>query len=238
MPFIPNHASESKKLAGDSPITWIRKDQLLDYPQAIYAMERLAIDIRTKNAQEQIWLVEHPALITAGTSAKPDDLHPSLHMPLYHTGRGGKYTYHGPGQRVVYVMIDLKKRIHDVRQYVLFLEAWIVQTLSSFGLKGHQRPERVGVWIERPDKGLGYEDKIAAIGVRIKQHVTFHGFAINHSCDLNAFQQFIPCGINNQKYGVTSFQDLGIVIPMQQLDDALKDGFEKLSKKWLLLGDR
>lgn len=232
MSQIIKDPSEKKLLVSNPPIAWIKKDHLLDYPQAVQMMEKQAIQIRTQNSQEQIWLVEHPPLITAGTSANPHDLLSSLTLPLYHTGRGGKYTYHGPGQRVVYVLIDLKKRIHDVRQYVLFLEEWIIQTLAVFGLNGYRRADRVGVWIERPDKGMGYEDKIAAIGVRIKQHVTFHGFAINHSCDLNAFKQFIPCGIKDQKYGITSFQDLNLAVSMQQLDKALKDNFKKLSKKW------
>lgn len=192
-------------------------------------MEDRATQIAAGTADECIWLVEHPALYTAGTSAKIDDLTDPDRFPVYDTRRGGQYTYHGPGQRVVYVMLDVGKRGRDVRRFVQELEAWVIATLDSFNVTGEIREGRVGVWVERPDKplmpnGNTAEDKIAAIGIRLRKWVSFHGISINVDPDLSHFDGIVPCGISG--HGVTSLVNLGLPVTMDTLDVALRAAFE------------
>lgn len=210
-------------------VEWITSDGLTDYDTATAFMEARAEAIARGEAEECIWLVEHPPLYTAGTSAKPADLTQPDRFPVYPSKRGGQYTYHGPGQRVVYVMLDVGKRGRDVRCFVRDLEAWVIATLAKFGLTGHIRPGRVGVWIERPDKaplsdGTAREDKIAAIGIRLRRWISFHGISINVEPDLSHFDGIVPCGIRG--HGVTSLVDLGLPVTMDDLDLALRTSFE------------
>jgi lipoyl(octanoyl) transferase len=191
-------------------------------------MERRAADIAEGRAPEFVWLVEHPPLFTAGTSATSDDLAGTGRFPLFMAGRGGRLTYHGPGQRVAYPLLDLKRRGADVRRYVIALEEWIIRTLAQFGVAGERRADRIGVWVRRPDKGEGYEDKIAALGIRVKRWVTMHGIAINVAPDLSHFEGILPCGISERRYGVTSLADLGIGASMADVDVALKKTFGPL----------
>lgn len=190
-------------------------------------MEEQAAAIHDTRAPELVWLVEHPPLYTAGTSAHPGDLI-DLRFPVFESGRGGQYTYHGPGQRVAYAMLDLNMRKQDVRAYVAALESWIILTLAEFNITGERREDRVGVWVKRPDKGAGYEDKIAAIGIRMRKWVSFHGISLNVEPDLTHFSGIVPCGISEQKYGVTSLVDLGLPVTMADADIALKRAFEKV----------
>ncbi len=195
-------------------------------------MESRAAGIARGEAAERVWLVEHPALYTAGTSAKPADLL-DARFPVHQTGRGGQFTYHGPGQRVAYVMLDLKRRKQDVRAFVAALEAWIIATLARFNVTGERREDRVGVWVRRPDKpaGLGgamAEDKIAAIGIRIRQWATFHGIAVNVEPDLSHFSGITPCGVRDAHLGVTSLVDLGLPVTMADADAALRAAFEEI----------
>ncbi|MCP1199304.1 lipoyl(octanoyl) transferase LipB [Notoacmeibacter sp. MSK16QG-6] len=207
------------------PILWRVQPGLTEYAFAVERMEGLATKIANGMAREEIWLVEHPPLFTAGTSAKSDDLIWKNRFPVHSTRRGGQYTYHGPGQRVAYVMLDLKRRRTDVRAFIAALEQWIIDTLAEFGLRGERRDDRVGVWIVRPDKpptvnGSPAEDKIAAIGIRLRQWVSFHGIAINVEPDLSHYDGITPCGIS--EHGVTSLVDLGLPVTMDDLDQALK----------------
>lgn len=209
-------------------IEWITSTGLTSYEEALSFMEARAEAIAEGRAEEAIWLVEHPPLYTAGTSAKPEDLREPDRFEVHQTRRGGQYTYHGPGQRVVYVMLDLSRRGRDVRRFVETLEGWVIATLAEFGLTGHIRPGRVGVWIERPEKaplpdGATAEDKIAAIGIRLRKWVSFHGLAINVEPDLSHFEGIVPCGIT--RYGVTSLVDLGLPVTMDDLDAALRRHF-------------
>ena len=214
---------------GSAPVEWRVEPGLLAYPDALAFMESRAESIRNGAAGELVWLVEHPPLYTAGTSARTEDLIDPDRFPVFAAGRGGEYTYHGPGQRVAYVMLDLKRRREDVRAFVTALEEWIVRTLDTFNVKGERREDRVGVWVQRPDRpplanGSMAEDKIAAIGIRLRKWVSFHGIAINVEPDLSHFGGIVPCGI--QEYGVTSLVDLGLPVTMPDLDVALKAAFE------------
>ncbi len=202
-------------------VEWIFEKDAVAYPNAVELMEKRVADIRDSQGSETVWLLEHPALYTAGTSADESDLL-DARFPVYKTGRGGEYTYHGPGQRVGYVMLDLKKRQNkpDVRHFVWSLEEWIIQTLAEFDIKGERREGRVGIWVVMPD---GSESKIAAIGVRIRKWVTYHGIAINVNPDLSHFGGIVPCGISH--HGVTSMHDLGKTISMEELDPVLKEKF-------------
>ncbi|MEQ5775386.1 MULTISPECIES: lipoyl(octanoyl) transferase LipB [unclassified Thalassospira] len=193
----------------------------VSYPEALLEMESRADAIYRNDANELIWLVEHPPLYTAGTSSKREDLVEPDRFPVYDAGRGGQYTYHGPGQRTAYLMMDLRKRGRDVRAYVHSLEEWIIRTLALAGVTGERRDGRVGIWV---DRGNGREDKIAAIGVRVRRWVTFHGIAINLNPDLTHFGGIVPCGI--AEHGVTSLQDLGVDITMAQLDQLLAQTFD------------
>ena len=212
---------------GGSEVDWLISDAAVGYLEAVAAMESRAAAIAEGRACEQVWLLEHPPLYTSGTSGKPSDLL-EARFPVFATGRGGQLTYHGPGQRVAYVMLDLKRRRPDVRAYVAALEEWIIRTLSVFSVRGERREERVGVWVRRPDKGAGFEDKIAAIGVRLKRWVSFHGIAVNVEPDLSHFAAIIPCGVVDPRYGVTSLVDLGHPVAMADVDIALRAAFEEV----------
>jgi lipoyl(octanoyl) transferase len=205
-------------------VEWRISDSPVPYPNAIAAMEERVAAIAAGVAPELVWLLEHPPLYTSGTSGNSSDLL-EARFPLFTTGRGGQLTYHGPGQRVAYVMLDLKSRRPDVRAYVAGLEAWIIRTLAAFNIRGERREDRVGVWVNRPDKGPGHEDKIAAIGVRLRRWVSFHGVAINVEPDLSHFDAIIPCGVADPRYGVTSLADFGHVVSMAEVDIALRQAF-------------
>jgi lipoyl(octanoyl) transferase len=205
-------------------LRWTVSDGLTAYPEAVATMERIAGGIAAGTEPETVWLVEHPPLYTSGTSAKPGDLL-EARFPVFETGRGGQFTYHGPGQRVAYVMLDLNRRGRDVRAFVQNLEAWVMAALAEFNVTGETREGRVGVWVKRPDKGEGYEDKIAAIGIRLRKWVSFHGISLNVEPDLSHFSGIVPCGIAEQKFGVTSLVDLGLPVTMDDADVALKKSF-------------
>src|SRR3954453_1347843 len=208
-------------------VEWRISEAPVPYPDAVAAMEARAEAIAAGNASELVWLLEHPPLYTAGTSGKEADLL-DARLPLFTTGRGGQLTYHGPGQRVAYVMLDLKRREPDVRAYVASLEAWIIRALAAFNVRGERREDRVGVWVARPDKGLGHEDKIAAIGVRLRRWVSFHGISINVDPDLEHFSAIVPCGVSDPRYGVTSLVDLGLPVTMEDVDIALRQAFTEV----------
>jgi len=200
----------------------ITAPSLVTYPDALFAMEQRVASMKDGTAPEQIWLLEHPPLYTAGTSAHPNDLVDPDRFPVYDAGRGGQYTYHGPGQRVGYFMLDLRARGKDVRLFIYTLEQVIIDTLSHFGIKGERRADRVGVWVVRDD---GREEKIAAIGVRVRGWITFHGIAINLNPNLEHFAGIVPCGI--AEHGVTSFADMGLTTRMSELDTALINAFDR-----------
>ena len=204
-------------------IDWRVSDRAIDYEPAVDEMEARVAAIRAGTAPELVWLLEHPPLYTAGTSAKEGDLLAPDRFPVHRTGRGGQYTYHGPGQRVGYVMLDLEQRGRDVRRHVHDLEAWLIGTLAAFGVKGERRPGRVGIWVAR---GAGREDKIAAIGVRVRRWVTYHGVSLNLDPDLEHFAGIVPCGIASEGLGVTSLHALGHTASMAELDAALAENFE------------
>jgi lipoyl(octanoyl) transferase len=208
-------------------VEWRIAYAAVGYDEAVATMEARAAAIAAGQAPELVWLVEHPPLYTAGTSAKAADLL-DQRFPVFQTGRGGQFTYHGPGQRVAYAMLDLKRRRPDVRAYVAALEEWIIRTLNAFNVRGFRREDRVGVWVARPDKGDGYEDKIAAIGVRLKRWVSLHGIAINVEPELSHFSGIVPCGVVDPRYGVTSLVDLGLPVTIHDLDVALKHAFEEV----------
>lgn len=210
-------------------VEWTTLPGLAPYAQTLAAMEDRVAAIHQGTASEAIWLLEHPPLYTAGTSAKPADLVEPDRFPVFATGRGGQYTYHGPGQRVVYAMLDVGKREKDVRCFVRHLENWVIAALAEFNVKGEIRPGRVGVWVSRTDKapnpdGSVREDKIAAIGVKLRKWVSYHGISINVEPDLSHFSGIVPCGI--REHGVTSLVDLGLPVTMDDLDAALRTTFE------------
>jgi lipoyl(octanoyl) transferase len=216
---------------GSPPVEWLVSPGLTGYEQALAAMEARAQEIAAGRAPERVWLLEHPPLYTAGTSARPQDL-VDARFPVFRAGRGGRFTYHGPGQRVAYVMLDLARRRPDVRAYVVALESWLIDALKAFEVAGEPRADRVGVWVARPDKprGLGgaaAEDKIAAIGVRVQRWTTFHGVSLNVAPDLTHFSGIVPCGIAESHYGVTSLADLGRGATFADVDKALRVSFER-----------
>ncbi|MEA2864141.1 MAG: lipoyl(octanoyl) transferase [Bradyrhizobium sp.] len=210
---------------GAAEVEWLISSAPVPYPEAIAAMEARVAAIAAGEARELVWLLEHPPLYTSGTSGKPQDML-DPRFPTFSSGRGGQLTYHGPSQRVAYVMLDLKQRRPDVRAYVAGLEEWIIRTLAAFDVRGERREDRVGVWVSRPDKGPGFEDKIAAIGVRLKRWVSLHGIAINLAPDLAHFDAIVPCGVADPRYGVTSLSDLGRPVALADLDSALRQAFE------------
>lgn len=220
-----NPLNTAKKTAVQ-PLDWIVSDNLVPYAEALSSMENRAAEIAAGTANECVWLLEHPPTYTAGTSAKTEDLLTPERFPVFETGRGGQYTYHGPGQRVGYVMLNLKERGPDVRGFVRGLEEWLIQTLAAFNVKGERRDDRVGVWVRRPDLGLSKEDKIAAIGVRVRKWVTFHGVSLNINPDLEHFSGIVPCGVS--EHGVTSLEDLGQIVSTAEIDMVMKRKFEEI----------
>ncbi|HEY8161410.1 MAG TPA: lipoyl(octanoyl) transferase LipB [Methylocystis sp.] len=218
--------------AGAPPVEWRVSDALVGYDEAVAFMEARAAAIAAGQAPECVWLLEHPPIYTAGTSAKESDLL-ERRFPVHRTGRGGQFTYHGPGQRVAYVMLDLTQRRRDARAFVCGLESWLIATLADFGVKGERREARVGVWVKRPDKPRGpegemAEDKIAAIGVRLRQWVSFHGIALNVAPELSHFSGIAPCGVREPHLGVTSLKDLGVDAGMREVDASLARNFAKV----------
>ncbi len=212
-------------------VEWQISDGLTPYPEAVATMERRAEAIARGEASELIWLVEHPPLYTAGTSARPADLVDPDRFPVFEARRGGQYTYHGPGQRVVYVMLDVGARGRDVRAFVRALEDWVIATLADFNVTGERRQGRVGVWVRRPEKpplpdGSGREDKIAAIGIRLRRWISFHGLSINVEPDLDHYRGIVPCGIS--QHGVTSLVDLGLPVTIPDVDQALRARFSEI----------
>jgi lipoyl(octanoyl) transferase len=209
------------------PVEWRISNGPVAYEAALAAMDARAAAIADRMAPELVWLLEHPPLYTAGTSAKAEELI-APRFPVYAAGRGGQLTYHGPGQRVAYLMLDLKRRGPDVRRFVTTLEEWIIRTLAHFRVAGERREDRIGVWVRRPEMGAGREDKIAAIGIRIKRWVTLHGVALNVDCDLSHYAGIVPCGVTEPGYGVTSLADLGVAVTTAQVDAMLRREFERL----------
>ncbi|MBF9234187.1 lipoyl(octanoyl) transferase LipB [Microvirga alba] len=212
--------------AGSESVEWVITEGLTGYQEAVAFMEARAAEIAEGRARELVWLVEHPPLYTAGTSAQESDLVDPERFPVHQTGRGGQYTYHGPGQRVAYVMLDLKRRTPDLRRYVAALEAWLITTLDVYNIRGERREDRVGVWVRRPDKGETAEDKIAAIGIRVRRWVTFHGISLNVEPDLSHFSGIVPCGVT--EHGVTSLVDLGRIVTMPEVDAVMRRAFEEI----------
>jgi lipoyl(octanoyl) transferase len=212
---------------GGGPVEWQVSAAPVPYLEAVAAMEERVAAIADHAAPELVWLLEHPPLYTSGTSGKADDLL-DPRFPVFSTGRGGQITYHGPGQLVAYVMLDLKRRRPDVRAYVAGLEEWIIRTLAVLKVRGERREDRVGVWVARPDKGLGREDKVAAIGVRLRRWVSFHGISLNLEPDLGHFEAIVPCGVADPRYGVTSLADLGHPATKADVELALRQAFEEV----------
>jgi lipoyl(octanoyl) transferase len=210
---------------GSPPVEWAVSDGLVPYEVAVSAMEARVAEIAAGAARERVWLVEHPPLYTAGTSSDDADLVDAGRFPVHRTGRGGQFTYHGPGQRVAYAMLDLNRRTPDLRRYVAALEAWLIDTLAQFNVRGERREDRVGVWVRRPEKAAGTEDKIAAIGIRVRRWVTFHGVSLNVDPDLSHFSGIVPCGV--REHGVTSLVDLGLPVSMPEVDSVLRARFER-----------
>ncbi|HEV2552174.1 MAG TPA: lipoyl(octanoyl) transferase LipB [Bosea sp. (in: a-proteobacteria)] len=212
--------------AGSPAVEWVVAEGLVGYDEAVAEMEHRAGLIADGLAPERVWLVEHPPLYTAGTSAKDEDLIAPERFPVHRSGRGGQYTYHGPGQRVAYVMLDLKRREPDLRRFVAALEAWLIATLDAFNVRGERRENRVGVWVRRPEKAPDAEDKIAAIGIRVRRWVSFHGISLNVEPELSHFDGIVPCGVS--RHGVTSLVDLGLPVTMDDVDVSLRASFERI----------
>jgi len=212
---------------GAAAAEWRISQEIVPYEAALATMEARAAAIADGVAPELVWLLEHPPLYTAGTSARPEELI-AARFPVYTTGRGGQFTYHGPGQRVAYVMLDLKRRAPDIRRFVATLEEWIIQTLSAFNIAGERREDRIGVWVRRPEQAAGREDKIAAIGIRLQRWISLHGMALNVEPDLSHFSGIVPCGVSDPRYGVTSLVDLGHPVTMPEVDTILRREFEAL----------
>jgi lipoyl(octanoyl) transferase len=228
---VRDNLAEMPDLAAElSPVEWRVAANLTPYEEAVAAMGARAAAIADGGAGELAWLLEHPPLYTAGTSARPAELI-EARFPVHTTGRGGQFTYHGPGQRIAYVMLDLKRRGPDVRRFVATLEEWIIRTLDAFGVEGGRREERIGVWVPRPDKGDGHEDKIAAIGIRVQRWVTLHGIALNVAPELAHFSGIVPCGVADARYGVTSLADLGVNATMAEVDAVMRREFDVLFGK-------
>ena len=215
-----------KLSAAARPVEWVVSAGPVDYALALAFMEARVDAIAAGRARERVWLLEHPPVYTAGTSARSEDLIAPGRFPVHRVGRGGQYTYHGPGQRVAYVMLDLKSRGGDVRAFVTALEEWLIATLAQFGVGAERRAGRVGVWVARPDKGEGAEDKIAAIGIRLRRWVSFHGVSLNVAPELEHYSGIVPCGVS--EHGLTSLADLGVAADMADVDAALRCVFERL----------
>ena len=208
------------------PVEWAVSTGYVDYAAAEAFMEARVAAIAAGEAAEMVWLLEHPPLYTAGVSAKDEDLLDAGRFPVHRTGRGGQFTYHGPGQRVAYVMLDLKRRQPDLRRFVAALEGWLIGALDEFNIRGERREDRVGVWVRRPEKGADMEDKIAAIGIRVRRWVSFHGISLNVDPELSHFDGIVPCGV--RLHGVTSLVDLGLPVTMPEADIVLREAFERI----------
>ncbi|RYE34893.1 MAG: lipoyl(octanoyl) transferase LipB [Hyphomicrobiales bacterium] len=208
------------------PVEWVVAEGAVGYDEAVAEMEARTALIADGLARERVWLVEHPPLYTAGTSARDEDLIAPERFPVFRSGRGGQFTYHGPGQRVAYVMLDLKRRQPDLRRFVAALEGWLIGALDEFNIRGERREDRVGVWVRRPTKGADVEDKIAAIGIRVRRWVSFHGISLNVEPDLTHFDGIVPCGVS--RHGVTSLVDLGLPVTMPEVDSVLREAFERV----------
>lgn len=220
-------AGAASGLHAPEPVEWMISDAPVDYAAAVRLMEARAEAIARGEAAELVWLLEHPPLYTAGTSARDEHLLSPGRFPVHRTGRGGQLTYHGPGQRIAYVMLDLNRRGRDVRAFVGALEGWVIDTLDRFNVAGETRTDRVGVWVRRPMRAPGAEDKIAAIGIRLKRWVSLHGLAINVEPELEHFTGIVPCGISSAAgLGVTSLADLGLIVSMAEVDMALAETFQ------------
>ena len=204
-------------------IKWTTSNTLVDYLESLDFMAKTVDSIITGKGPEVVWLLEHPELYTSGTSARPNELQYKPTAPIYAAGRGGRYTYHGPGQRVIYLMMDLRSRANDIRKYIYDLETWLINSVAEFGIEGERRSGRVGVWV---DQGYGIEVKIAAIGIRVRKWVTFHGVSLNISPDLRMYEPIIPCGI--REHGISSLHELGVPALMKDVDEALLHNFQKL----------
>ncbi|WP_375205817.1 lipoyl(octanoyl) transferase LipB [Hyphococcus sp.] len=227
--LYPSGANALTKLFRDTPVEWAVSPGRVPYDAAVDVMETRAAAIRAGDAAELVWLLEHDPLYTAGTSAKEQDLLNADRFPVFKSSRGGQYTYHGPGQRVAYVMLDLETRGRDIRSFVYGLEQWIIGALDAFNVKGERRSDRVGVWVDRTESGgPSREDKIAAIGVRVRKWVSFHGIALNVEPDLSHFTGITPCGVSDPGLGVTSLVDLGLPVTMDDADEALKAAFHEV----------
>jgi lipoyl(octanoyl) transferase len=225
---LVNDSENSQQKLQNIPIEWAISDGVIGYDDAVAFMESRAQAIAEGKASQMVWLLEHPPLYTAGTSAKPTDILPSATFPVFKSGRGGQYTYHGPGQRIAYLMLDLRLRGRDIRAFVQSVEAWVIDALSSFNVKGAVRCGRVGVWVDRTQLGGPlHEDKIAAIGLRVRKWVSFHGISLNVEPDLSHFNAIVPCGIMQEGLGVTSLVDLGLPVSMDEVDMALRVSFER-----------
>jgi len=207
-------------------VEWAITEGLVGYEEAVAEMEARVAAIAAGEALERVWLLEHPPLYTAGTSARDEDLVDPGRFPVFRSGRGGQFTYHGPGRRVAYVMLALDRRTPDLRRYVAALESWLIGALAEFNVRGERREDRVGVWVRRPDKGEGVEDKIAAIGIRVRRWVTYHGISLNVEPDLSHFSGIVPCGV--RRHRVTSLVDLGIPVTMPEADAVLRGAFERV----------
>jgi lipoyl(octanoyl) transferase len=225
---LVNGSDQTAKNLQLTAIEWAISSDYVGYEEAVTFMEARVAAIYEGTAREMVWLLEHPALYTAGTSAKATDLLDTVALPVFKSGRGGQYTYHGPGQRVAYLMLDLRHRGRDIRAFVQSVEAWVIDALAQFNVKGVVRCGRVGVWVDRTDSGGPYrEDKIAAIGLRVRKWVSFHGISLNVEPDLSHFDGIVPCGITDEGLGVTSLVDLGLPVSMDEVDEALRVSFER-----------
>jgi lipoyl(octanoyl) transferase len=220
-------ASGAASPATPGPVEWQTSGEV-GYADAIEIMERRIDAIARGEAGEMVWLLEHPPLLTAGTSAADAELLAPARFPVFRTGRGGRFTYHGPGQRVGYVMLDLKRRGGDIRKFVFALEEWLIRTAARFGIQSSRRAGRIGVWVERPAKGADFEDKIAALGIRVRKGITFHGVSFNVAPELSHFSAIAPCGIADARYGVTSLADLGVSVSMKEVDGAMRESFAEV----------
>jgi lipoyl(octanoyl) transferase len=218
-------AELSRSLRSEVAAEWRMDRARVGYDEALATMHLRAAQVAEGLAPELVWLTEHEPLYTAGTSATPGDL-VAARFPVHQAGRGGQFTYHGPGQRIAYLMLDLRQRGQDIRCFVSALEQWIIKTLARFNVRGETRSGRIGVWVARPDKGAGYEDKIAAIGLRVRRWVTLHGISLNIEPDLTHFAGIVPCGVRDPRYGVTSLVDLGLPVTMDEVDGVLREEFE------------
>jgi lipoyl(octanoyl) transferase len=222
--------------SGHAPAEWRVDRDLVPYETALATMDERAAAIAAGRAPELAWLLEHPPLYTAGTSARPEDLR-AARFPVHRAGRGGQFTYHGPGPRVAYVMIDLRRRAPDVRRFVASLEEWVIRTLAAFDIVGERREDRIGIWVRRPEIGAGREDKIAAIGIRVRHWVTLHGMALNIAPDLTHFSGIVPCGVSEARFGMTSLADLGHAVTLAAVDTILRREFEALFGETQASGD-